>query len=125
MIARMLPARWRRTLAATFWLALAWSVAGCGLVGKQKPQLGVVDPHQPKELEMVSMPPYVIEPPDELEVSIRPASMDLPMTTVTVQADGVIVLGFAGDVSLAGLPLAQAELKVAEPLDPIARRKKL
>ena len=37
------------------------------------PQYGVIDPHQPRELQMVSLPPYVVEPPDELEISVRPA----------------------------------------------------
>jgi len=124
MIAWTLPAFGRRRLAALALLALA-SSTGCGLVGKHTPQPGIVDPHQPRELEMVSMPPYVIEPPDELEISVRPASMEMPLTTVTLQADGVVDLGFAGDVYLAGLTLAQAELKVAESLDPIARRKKV
>ena len=71
---------------------------------------------------MVSMPPYVIEPPDELEISVRPAAVEMPLTTVTVQADGVVDLGFVGDVYLAGLTLAQAEQKIAEHLEPIARR---
>jgi polysaccharide biosynthesis/export protein len=125
MISWMTSARGRQRLVALSLLALISTTSGCGMVGKHQPQLGVVDPHQPRELEMVSMPPYVIEPPDELEISIRPASMELPLTTATVQADGVVDLGFAGDVYLAGLTLAQAEQKVAEHLDPIARRKKL
>src|SRR4051794_29959834 len=125
MISWMLPARVRRRLSVLRVLALASVMAGCGMAGKHKPQPGVVDLHQPRELEMVSMPPYVIEPPDELEVSVRPASMELPLTTATVQADGIVDLGFTGDVYLAGLTLAQAEQKLAEHLDPIARRKKL
>lgn len=125
MISRMTSARGRRPLVALSMLALLWSAGGCGIPGKHRPQPGIVDPHQPRELEMVSMPPYVIEPPDELEISIRPAAIELPLTTATVQADGVVDLGFAGDVYLAGLTLAQAEQKVAEHVDPIARRKKV
>ena len=125
MIAWMLPAQRRRTFGALCSLALAWSLAGCGMVGKHKPQLGVVDPHQPKELEMVSMPPYVIEPPDELEITVRPTTVEMPLTTVTVQADGVVDLGFIGDVYLSGLTLAQAEQKIAQHLEPIARQKKV
>src|SRR5579871_1085621 len=125
MISRMTSARGRQRLVALSLLALLWATGGCGMMGKHQPQLGVVDPHQPKELEMVSMPPYVIEPPDELEISIRPASMEMPLSTATVQADGVVDLGFAGDVYLSGLTLAQAEQKVAEHVEPIARRKKV
>ena len=47
------------------------------------------------------------------------------MTTVTVQADGVVDLGFIGDVYLSGLTLAQAEQKITEHLEPIAQRKKV
>jgi polysaccharide export outer membrane protein len=127
MIARMLSARRRRRIGAFLPLAFAVTLTagGCGMMGKHKPQLGVVDPHQPKELEMVSMPPYVIEPPDELEITVRPASVELPLTTVTVQADGVVDLGFIGDVYLSGLTLSQAEQKIVEHLEPIARQKKV
>jgi polysaccharide biosynthesis/export protein len=125
MIARMTSALGPQRLGVFALLACVASATGCGMVGKHKPQPGIVDPHQPKELEMVSMPPYVIEPPDELEISVRPASLELPITTATVQADGVVDLGFAGDVYLAGRTLAQAEQKVAEHLEPIAQRKKV
>jgi polysaccharide export outer membrane protein len=125
MIAWKISAPGRRRFAAVSILALAGSMTGCGMTGKHQPQLGVIDPHQPRELEMVSMPPYVLEPPDEVEISVRPASMEMPLTTATVQADGVVDLGFAGDVYLAGLTLAQAEQKVAEHLDPIARSKRV
>ncbi len=125
MNARTLPARSRHRLGVSALIFLAAATSGCGMTGKHKPQPGIIDPHQPRELEMVSMPPYTIEPPDELEISVRPASMDMTTTTATVQADGVVDLGFTGDVYLAGLTLAQAEIKVAEHLEPIAARKKV
>jgi polysaccharide export outer membrane protein len=125
MTAWMLPAPLNRGLKALGLLALGFSLTGCGIIAGHGAQRGVVDPHQPKELEMVSMPPYVIEPPDELEISARPASVEMPLTSVTVQADGVVDLGFIGDVYLAGLTLAQAEQKIAEHLEPIAREKRV
>jgi polysaccharide biosynthesis/export protein len=127
MIAWTLSARWPRRLGAFSVLATAFALAtaGCGMAGKHQPQMGIVDPHQPKELEMVSMPPYVIEPPDELEISVRPVAVEVPLTTVTVQADGVVDLGFLGDIYLAGLTLAQAEQKLAEHLQPFAVEKKV
>jgi polysaccharide export outer membrane protein len=125
MIARMLSARWGRRLGALCLIVVGSTAVGCGMAGKHKPQPGCVDPHQPKELEMVSMPPYVLEPPDEIEITVRPTSVEMPLTTVTIQADGVVDLGFVGDVYLAGLTLAQAEQKVAEHLEPIARQKKV
>ena len=127
MIARTFSTRWPRQIRA-FWLvalAFAFASTGCGLLTKHQPQMGVVDPGQPKELEMVSMPPYVIEPPDELEISVRPVGVEIPLTTVTVQSDGVVDLGFVGDVYLAGLTLAQAEQRIAEHVQPIASQKKV
>jgi polysaccharide export outer membrane protein len=96
-------------------------LAGChGLLDRHAeskiPQYGEIDPNQPRELQMVSLPPYVIEPPDELEVAIKPAVPDMNLSTVTVQSDGVVDLGFAGDVYVAGLTLQQAELKISQHL---------
>jgi len=125
MTASLLLAVLRRGLLALILLAMGLTLTGCGILGSHDRQPGIVDPHQPKELEMVSMPPYVIEPPDELEISVRPASVEIPLTSVTVQADGVVDLGFVGDVYLAGLTLADAERKIAEHLEPIARNKQI
>lgn len=90
-------------------------------------QHGIVDPHQARELQKVSLPTYVIEPPDELEVSIRPSLTDSTMNTVTVRQDGVIDLGFTGDIYVAELSLREAEEKIAQHLtdDAIARNQKL
>jgi polysaccharide export outer membrane protein len=93
---------------------------GARHAAKKIPQLGVIDPEQSRELQMVTMPPYVVEPPDELEVSVRPAAPDLNLTTLVVQADGNIDLGFAGDVYVAGLTLQQIELKLAQHLNTLA-----
>ena len=125
MVTRMVRAGNRRQVGLCLLIGLGWAIAGCGMTNKHKPQQGVVDIHQPRELEMVSMPPYVLEPPDEIEISVRPTAMDIPLTTVTVQADGVVDLGFNGDVYLAGLTLGQAEMKIAEHLEPIATQKRL
>lgn len=89
---------------------------------KHVPQPGVVDMHQPRELEMVSMPPYVVEPPDELEVTVRPSTPDLTISTLTVQSDGNLDLSFAGDVYVAGLTLEQVEQKIAIHLNHVVRR---
>jgi len=83
---------------------------------KKVPQLGIIDPHQPRELQMVSMPPHVVEPPDELEVSVKPAIPDFTTTSVTVRPDGNIDLGFIDDVYVAGLTLSQVEQKIAQQL---------
>jgi polysaccharide export outer membrane protein len=114
-----------RTLAARGLCALLgvipWA-SGCGLsarhAARNTPQLGVIDPHQPKELEMVSMPPYVVEPPDELEITVRPSPASLAnQTSFVVRSDGILDLGFAGDVYVAGLTLTQVEQKIAQHFD--------
>jgi polysaccharide biosynthesis/export protein len=112
-------ARGRFVLA--FSVALLPFLAGCRGVfdrhaEKNIPQYGEIDPNQPRELQMVSLPAYVVEPPDELEVSVRPAVPDLSMSTLTVRPDGNIDLGFLGDVYVAGLTLDQVELKIAQHL---------
>ena len=100
--------------------------AGCGsLAGRREenriPEIGAIDPRQPKELEMVSLPPYVVEPPDEIEISIRPSVLDLPTTSsLVVQPDGTIDLGFAGDVYVSNLPLDQVEIKIGQHLEKMA-----
>jgi polysaccharide biosynthesis/export protein len=122
MIARMLAARWPCALLGLVPL-LAGCQSGANHTAKHVPQLGIIDPHQPKELEMVSMPVYIVEPPDELEISIRPALPDVNLATVDVQPDGNVDLGFAGDVYVAGLTLSQVELKIAQHLQAVAAAK--
>ncbi|MGZ3337493.1 MAG: polysaccharide biosynthesis/export family protein, partial [Isosphaeraceae bacterium] len=75
-----------------------------------------IDPEQARELDKVTMPRYVVEPPDELEVNIKPAPPDWNLSAVVVQQDGMIDLGFAGDVYVVGLTLEEIELKIAQQL---------
>ena len=113
------PPRWLLLIAATFLLV---APGGCSSVGsahasRKVPQLGVIDASQPRELQMVSMPPYVVEPPDEMEISVKPPSPDVSTTTLTVQPDGNIDFGFLGDIYIAGLTLEQVEMKIAQTLN--------
>ena len=126
MTARMLMSRCRRvTLVAPVLLALAST--GChGFAQKHEakhiPQLGTIDPSQPGELRKVSQSPYVIEPPDELDIIANPplpASVTAPFI---VQADGFINVGLAGDVFVYGLTLAEAEERIALQLNDTARK---
>jgi polysaccharide export outer membrane protein len=80
------------------------------------PEHGFIDPEQPRELEKVTMPRYIVEPPDELEVSIKPAPPHWIQTNVVVQQDGFIDLGFIGDVYVTGLTLEEVELKIFQQL---------
>ena len=127
MTARTLPApRSRVCLLVAGLFAVLWT-NGCVSTHRKHelartPQPGVIDPHQPRELQMVSMPPYVVEPPDELEIMVKPASSDITSTPVTVQADGNLDLGFLGDVYVSGLTLAETEHKIAQQMNAIAGR---
>jgi polysaccharide export outer membrane protein len=124
-----------KTLKARTWaLGIAFAglvpvLAGCGALDshstKRIPHYGVYDPDQPRELEMVSLPPYVVEPPDELEVSVRPASLEIVQTTLTVQLDGNLDLGFYGDVYVSGLTLEQIEQKIAEHVSAVAAARRM
>ncbi|MEO6811341.1 MAG: polysaccharide biosynthesis/export family protein [Isosphaeraceae bacterium] len=119
-----------RTLALTLGLAvLLPALTGCGLTSrfreKKVPEVGLIDPSLPRELKMVSQPPYVIEPPDELEVSVQPAELGVSLTNLSVQADGFLDFGFQGEVYVAGLTLNQAEQKIAMHLVPLAAQKKI
>jgi polysaccharide biosynthesis/export protein len=117
MMARMLFALSRRAGSLTILLIFVMA-SGCSSIARKReaeriPQYGVIDPHQPRELHKVPFPPYVIEPPDELEIAIRPPLPDGAPSTFVVQPDGFVDLGFAGDVFVAGLTLAEAEERIA------------
>lgn len=128
MIARMLsaPCRCTLVLVAAFWLTIVPGCAGTGRKheARRVPERGYIDPEQARELDKVTMPRYVVEPPDELEVSIKPAPADWSLSTVTVQQDGVIDLGYVGDVYVVGLTLEEIELKIAQQLTATAVQQK-
>ena len=97
------------------------TVTGCQTFSRNQeakriPQYGVIDPNQPRELLKAPLPPYVIEPPDELEVAIKPPMEEPTPSTIVVQPDGFIDLGFSGSVYVVGLTLEEAEQRIAQQL---------
>jgi len=105
---------------------LIFSVAGChGMARKHEaksiPQYGTIDPSQPGELRKVSQTPYVIEPPDELEITVQPPFPAWSLANFTVQADGFVDLGLAGEAYVYGLTLPEAEQRIAVQLNDHAR----
>lgn len=124
MTARMLIPPCRPVILA-MGLVLALS-AGChGLARKHEvksiPQYGEVDPSQPAEMRKISQAPYVIEPPDELEItSLPPLPSSSPLSFV-VRGDGFVDLGLAGEVYVYGLTLSEAEERIAVQLNDSAR----
>jgi polysaccharide export outer membrane protein len=117
-----------RAAFLTAGLALA-ALSGChGLAQKHEAkkihQLGEIDPGQPGELRKVSQPPYVIEPPDELEITSQPPLLTSNATgTYVVQGDGFVDLGYSGEVFVSGLTLAEAEERIAVQVNDAARAK--
>ncbi|WP_148598631.1 polysaccharide biosynthesis/export family protein [Aquisphaera giovannonii] len=121
-------ARPRRPSTALAVAALVLCLApGCAQHSRRKevdriPDRGVIDPAQPRELDKTTMPRYVIEPPDELDVTIRPAPPDWIQNSIVVQQDGMIDLGFAGEVYVVGLSVGEAEHRIAQELNAAAAR---
>jgi polysaccharide export outer membrane protein len=117
----------RRAVLAAASLCLAGSALGCAAAEKHRnkkvPHLGEYDPAQPRELNKIVLPPYVVEPPDELEIRARPAAVDLPVTNTIVRPDGVIDLDYYGEVLVTGLTIPQLELKLASHLAACAAQK--
>jgi polysaccharide export outer membrane protein len=127
MTARMHSVRDRRPSLAVIVVVVS-TVTGCQAISrnheaKRIPQYGVIDPAQPRELQKVPFPPYVIEPPDELEIAIKPPTADPAPSSFIVQPDGFIDLGFPGDVYVAGLTLAETEERIAAHLAGLPKEK--
>lgn len=131
MPARRLATGFRSTMAAPIALVglLAVGPVGCGQLDKHRnkkvPQYGHVDPHQPRELKKVSMPLHVVEPPDELQIAVRPLALGTVPSTVQVRPDGHIDLEFFGDVYVAGLTLHDVERKLLLTFLSVAAEKKI
>ena len=70
-----------------------------------------------RELAKVSLPDYVVEPPDILLVEVLEALPGRPITGERlIRPDGTIGLGFYGDLYVAGLTLTEVKAKVTRHL---------
>ncbi|MBY0586101.1 polysaccharide export protein [bacterium] len=71
----------------------------------------------PRELDKVSGPEYVVEPPDIIYVEGLNTLPTQPLVgEKLVRPDGTINLGFYGDLHVAGLTLSEIEAKIEERL---------
>ena len=73
--------RQRCALAASSLLVLS----GCTNLrsdceARRIPEYGIIAANQPREMQMASLPPYIVSPTDELEINVRPTSPDLTLT---------------------------------------------
>jgi polysaccharide export outer membrane protein len=93
-------------------LALAVALT-CGCQTVRTPEEKIAKSNLPKEFTKVSMPDYVVEPPDLVIVEVLEA---LPGRAITgerlVRPDGKISLGFYGEVYVAGLTTDEIKEKI-------------
>jgi len=95
------------------WLALLAWCAACGCQTVRTPEEKIANGNVPREFQKVSMPDYVIEPPDMLIVEVLEALPGRPISGERlVRPDGKISLGFYGDVYVAGLTLPEVKEKI-------------
>ena len=93
-------------------LALA-VMASCGCQTVPKSETDLAKSPIPREFSMVSMPEYVVEPPDLLLVEVLEALPGRPITGERlVRPDGKISLGFYGEVYVAGLTVGEIKEKI-------------
>ena len=99
--------RWIGSLTLLF----ALMATGCQTV--RTPEEDIAKRNIPRELDKVSMPEYVVEPPDILVVEVLEALPGRPITGEhLVQPDGKISLGFYGKVYVAGLTTDEIKEKI-------------
>jgi polysaccharide export outer membrane protein len=95
-------------------LALALAAAfSCGCQTVRTPEERIAKSNIPKEFTKVSMPEYVVEPPDLLLIEVLEALPGRPISGERlVRPDGKVSLGFYGDMYVAGLTIDQIKEKL-------------
>lgn len=95
------------------WLAVLAISAVCGCQTVKIPEEKIASSHIPREFDKVSMPDYVLEPPDLVIVEVLEALPGRPISGERlVRPDGKISLGFYGDVYVTGLTVPEAKEKI-------------
>ncbi len=88
-----------------------WGLAGCQTV--RTPQEQIAKTNLPREKNMVSMPDYVVSPPDIITIEVLEALPGRPITGERlVRPDGTINLAFYGDIYVAGLTVTEIKEKI-------------
>jgi polysaccharide export outer membrane protein len=104
---RRLERRW------SGWLMALAVLASCGCQTVKTPEEKIANSNLPAEFTKVSMPEYVVEPPDLLLVEVLEALPGRPITGERlVRPDGKITLGFYGEVYVAGLTTTEIKEKI-------------
>lgn len=120
-------------------LAIALGLFGPGCVHHKEMLLPPPDGTVPRELSKVTLPPYVIEAPDVLQVDVILAPFPENLATnrystyldpqpvngqYLVKMDGTILLGIYGSVQVAGLTIDQARERVRDFIAEQAKKTK-
>src|SRR5947209_14860445 len=99
-----------RSIGAVMALAVL-SMCGCQTV--RTPEEKIASSELPREFRKVSMPDYVVEPPDLLLVEVLEALPGRPISGERlVRPDGTITLGFYGDLYVSGLTMKEIKEKL-------------
>jgi polysaccharide export outer membrane protein len=101
----------RRIRGAYLWPVVV--IAACGCQTVRTPEEQIAQSGIPIELNKTSLPEYVIEPPDLVQVEVLEALPGRPITGERlVRPDGTISLDFYGKVYVAGLTPTEAKEKL-------------
>jgi polysaccharide biosynthesis/export protein len=95
------------------WLLALVVTMACGCQTVKTPEAKIAKSNMPTEFKKVSMPDYVVEPPDLLIVEVLEALPGRPISGERlVRPDGKISLGFYGEVYVAGLTTDEIKEKI-------------
>ena len=95
------------------WLLTLAMCAASGCQTVKTPEEKIASSNIPSEFKKVSMPDYVVEPPDLMLVEVLEALPGRPISGERlVRPDGKISLGFYGDVYVAGLTIPEVKEKI-------------
>ena len=90
------------------WLVVLAVLIGTGCQTVKTPEEKIAASNLPREFTKVSMPPYVVEPPDIIRIEVLECLPGRPITGERlVRPDGTISLDFYGDLYVAGLTLSE------------------
>src|SRR4051795_9639711 len=106
-----------RNIRRAGWLFLLAACAATGCQTVRTPEEKIAGSNIPSEFKKVSLPDYVVEPPDLVLVEVLEALPGRPISGERlVRPDGKISLGFYGDVYVAGLTIPEIKEKVIAQL---------
>lgn len=95
------------------WLAALVVATACGCQTVRTPEEKIAKSNLPREFTKVTLPDYVVEPPDLLIVEVLESLPGRPISGERlVRPDGKISLGFYGEVFVAGLTTDEIKEKI-------------